>query len=315
MTPEEIHRAITDTGAVAVGFAEAGPVDPDVAAQFSRWLSGGMHAGMEWLVRHEELRKDPRNLLPGTQTVICAAYPYFQPRRRAPGLPQISMYAYGKDYHEVIRKRLRPVCRRMEEATGCATRICVDSAPIPERYWALRAGIGLLGDNGTVIIDGYGSFVFLCEILTTLRLPPDPPSRHRCSHCGRCRDACPGHAILPDATLCSTRCMSYLTIEHDDELPQTTARSLYGCDICQTVCPHNSVADPTLILPEFLPSHPSVLTLTARQAREMTGPEWDTFTAGTAMRRSRRLMPRNARHLPPDDLSPHGDIIPIPHRE
>lgn len=302
MTPEEIRQEILATGAIAAGFADADAADPRVARQFAQWLRKGGHAEMQWLERHEELRKDPRSVLPDATTVISIAYPYFQPVKRHHTLPRISMYAYGKDYHDVVRKRLRPLCRRMEEATGCSTRICVDSAPVPERYWAMQAGIGRLADNGTIIVDGYGSFVFLCEILTSLHLTPDTPSTLRCLHCGRCRNACPGKAILPDATLMSERCLSYLTIESDKGLPPSLRchDTLYGCDICQTVCPHNAQADPSLILPEFLPVSDDILTLTADQARQLTPLQWEELTAGSAMKRSRKFLPRNASHLPPD---------------
>lgn len=304
-----LTASIRATGAVAVGYAEATAVSQEESDAFDRWLGDGNHASMEWLTRHRELRRDPRLLLDGARTVISIAYPYFQPRRRDPRLPQIAMYAYGKDYHDVLRKRLRPVCREMEEAYGCATRICVDSAPIAERYWAMRAGIGRRGDNGAVIVDGHGSFVFLCEILTTLGLPPDEPSTLECLHCGRCRSACPGKAILGDGTIRSPRCLSYLTIEHRDEFPAEgeTADALrspaglgtlYGCDLCQAACPYNSGLDGSATLPEFLPRDGRILTLDAAQASAMTDEEWRVLNTASAMRRAKPpMLRRNALRL------------------
>lgn len=308
-TKRRLTASIRATGAIAVGYAEAAPVSHEESDGFGRWLDGGNHASMEWLARHEELRRDPRLLLDGAKTVVSIAYPFFQPERRDAALPQISMYAYGKDYHDVIRKKLRPVCRGLSETTGCATRICVDSAPVAERYWALKAGIGRRGDNGAVIIDGYGSFVFLCELLTSLELPTDEPSGKECLHCGRCRGACPGKAILPGGRIRAQRCLSYLTVEHREAFPgegesadalnsPAGQRTLYGCDMCQLVCPCNAGADASLALPEFLPRNGEMLTLGAPEAMAMTDDEWTAFTASSAMRRARpAILRRNALRL------------------
>jgi len=302
-------------GACAAGFAKIEPVDSVNRSLYTRWIEEGRQAGMQYLEKYSDVRDNPALLLDGAQSMLCLAFAYRNSSTQRH--PLFADYALGEDYHDVLRKHLAPLAEKMQATVeGSQTRICIDTAPLRERYWAARAGLGFVGRNNHLIIPGIGSRVFLAEILWTEPVAPSGPmTETKCCGCGKCVQACPYGALGEDGSIDCRRCLSYLTIEHDGELPQTTARSLYGCDICQTVCPHNSVADPTLILPEFLPSHPSVLTLTARQAREMTGPEWDTFTAGTAMRRSRRLMPRNARHLPPDDLSPHGDIIPIPHRE
>lgn len=305
LTKEELRRLILDAGAVAVGFAQAAPVSAEFDNAFSRWLAEGNAATMHWLGNHRQLRSDPRLLLEGARTVISVAFPYFQPQRRRASLPQISMYAYGRDYHKVIPKLLRPVCRQIAALTGASTRICVDSAPVAERYWAMRAGIGRRGQNGSVIIDGYGSFVFLTEILTSLEIEPDAPSTRHCSGCGRCRAACPGHAIGDDSMIRPQRCLSYLTIEHDaaspleqeslDALASTAGRNtLYGCDICQSVCPHNAHLfnrkTPPDIPPDLLPHHPLMLTLGRDKAVGLTDEEWTAFTAGSAMRRAPAAM-------------------------
>ncbi len=309
-----LRAEILRIGAVAVGFARAETPASGLINEFDRWLEQGNHAGMEWLERHRDLRSHPRNVLPEVKTIVSIAFPYYQPQQRPPSLPAIAMYAYGQDYHEALRARLRPLCRRLEADTGATTRICVDSAPLPERYWAMKAGIGRLGDNGTIIIDGYGSFVFLCEILTSLELPPDVPSRARCHHCGQCRKACPGGALLPDGTLRASRCLSYLTIEAQPEewieegegrtVVTTPAgqNTLYGCDICQLVCPYNSQIDSSLTLPEFLPAEtvanrPGILTLTDAQAKEMSPDDWKKFTSGTPMYRARKRLPVSAHRL------------------
>ena len=304
-----LRDALSEAGAIASGFAVASTVDPDEADGFARWTEEGNNAGMEWLTRHADLRRDPRLLLDGARTVVSVAFPFRQQRLRDKSLPQISSYAYVKDYHDVIRKRLRPVCRRFTEMCGSATRICVDSAPVAERYWALRCGIGRRGDNGAVIIDGYGSFLFLAEILLSAELPPDAPSSAGCLHCGRCASACPGKAIMPGGKIRAQRCLSYLTIEHREPFPETGesaealrspagCRTLYGCDICQDVCPFNAGAATTGPLPEFLPANPAMLTLDSAGAAAMGEEDWRRFTAGSAMRRANPAqLRRNALRL------------------
>lgn len=313
-TKERLKASILATGAIAVGVAEAGEVDRSCLDHFDRWLDAGNAAGMDWLRNHRTLRRNPAALLDGARSVVSIAYPYAQPRRRHAALPQIAMYAYGKDYHKVIPKLLRPVCQSLQAATGAATRICVDSAPIPERYWAMKAGIGRLGDNGSIIIDGYGSFVFLCEIITTLPLPPDSPSTKECMHCGRCRTVCPGRAISCGsgaASIRPQRCLSYLTIEQRGELPTTGEsaaaldsaaglNTLYGCDICQLACPYNADTDPSLTLPQFLPAGEAILSLSAADAKALDADGWDALTIGSAMRRARaEQLQRNAARLRP----------------
>lgn len=316
-TTEDIKRrlkaSIRALGAIAVGVADASEIDTEEQQRFRRWLDEGNAQNMAWLERHEALRADPRLLLPDAKSVVSIAFSYRQPRLRNKSLPSISTYAYGKDYHDVLRKKLKPICRELEEATGCATRICVDSAPIAERYWALKGGIGRRGDNGAVIIDGFGSYLFLCEILTTLQLPADEPSSLGCLHCGRCAAICPGKALQGDGTIRPGSCLSYLTIEHHGDFPAGTASTpqgratLYGCDLCQDVCPYNQQADAAqtarLTLPEFLPRHESILSLTTKEARSMTAEEWRSFNQGSAMKRAKpEQMMRNAANLTNNDL-------------
>lgn len=298
MDKERIRGALLDAGAVAAGFARAEAIDEALAERLERWYAEGCHATMEYMPRHAELRRDPRQLLPEARTVISVAFPYYPPQLRPQTLPQIALFAYGRDYHKVLVKLLRPVCRMLTEEYGAKTRICVDSAPIAERYWALKAGIGRRGDNGTVITDEAGSFVFLAEILTDLDIVPDEPSTRECSHCGACRRVCPGAAIADDATIDAGRCLSYLTIEHqgllnslqqkimDSEIGRNT---LFGCDLCQKVCHHNRGVSATKIA--ALHPDPEILTLDALKIASMSDEQWRAFSAGRALRR-RRPAPR-----------------------
>lgn len=251
----ELRRLLLSAGAVKVGFAKVEPVDDDAYRRFSSWLEQSHHAEMQYMENYPEIRRDPRLLLEGAKTVISVAFNYYPQKMRNSEYPYIAMYAYGRDYHDVIRQRLGQVCERIKADYGADCRVCVDTAPILERYWAWRAGMGYQGINGTFIIPGKGSYHFLSEIVTTLEIEPDTPIMSDCGNCGRCLQACPLKAINGDCTIDASRCLSYLTIEcrNDWELPSHIAPPLYGCDICQQVCHHNRRATPTE-LPEFAPT-------------------------------------------------------------
>lgn len=242
---ERLFAALESAGAVAAGVAHAVPTDEKENARIRQWISSGMHAGMVWMERHAVWRRDLNNVLPGTRSIICAAFPYSPAESRASGLPYISRYAYGEDYHEAIRSRLRAILSEMGLDTVC--RVCIDSAPVSERFWAIQSGIGYKGDNGSLIVPDYGPEVFLAEILTTLELEPDTPNTSQCLHCGSCRRACPTGALQQDGTVDCRRCISYLTIEHrgvwsdpEAEAAMSTPagkNTLFGCDRCVTACP------------------------------------------------------------------------------
>lgn len=244
---ERIRKRLLEAGACAVGFAYAAPVGKEENQRLDSWVERGMNAGMAWMERHRILRRDLNNVLPGVRTVISVAFPYAPARERSRELPYISHYAYGPDYHKALRSRLTDAIHNLDISD--VSRICIDSAPVSERYWAIRCGIGVIGDNGSVIIPGIGSEIFLAEVLTTLEIEPDMPSDRECLHCGACRRACPTGALQTDGTIDCRRCISYLTIEHRGEWSDPVARtamttpagrnSLFGCDRCMTVCPMN----------------------------------------------------------------------------
>lgn len=282
---DKIRLKLLSSGAAAAGFARAGKPDRDALNAFRRWIDSGMHAGMGYMERHSDLREDPALLLEGAETVISLAFPYAPETKRAAGMDIISTYAYGEDYHDVIRRRLKPVCREMETEYGCRTRICVDSAPVLERYWAMQSGIGRMGDNRCVIADGCGSLVFLAEILTTLKIEPDTVSRGECLHCGACIRACPTGALSAEG-VDARLCLSYLTIEHRGDLPAMTELSdtLYGCDRCQSVCPYNQGIRPTGI-EEFRPAD-HILHLTAEECAGMDESEFNELFRRSPIRRA-----------------------------
>ncbi len=254
---EEIKTAIRqrarDLGFILCGFTSADP--PEHFSKFQNWIAAGRQAGMGYLAEARSLtvRANPARLLPAARSIIAlaAAYP---PPPMAGNFPlegTVAAYALGDDYHEVLRARMRTLCGDIDHLAGrrVQSRGYVDTAPLLEREIASRAGLGWIGRNSMLIHPGLGSFLFLAEVLTELDLPPDPPfSADRCGTCSRCRQACPTGCILPDRTIDSGRCISYLTIEHRGPIPETlrgkTGRAVFGCDICQTVCPWNHKKSP-----------------------------------------------------------------------
>lgn len=245
---ETIRRKLYDSGAVAVGFAKAGMLPSRIYEDYLCWIGEKRHAGMDYLERHVSLKKNTENVLKGAKTVISLAFDYTPLKWREEKEVEIAAYAYGEDYHNVLKKNLRPVIKDFRKAYGGEWRVCVDSAPVSERFWAMESGIGRRGSNGSIIIDKIGSFCFLTEILTTLRIEPDIPSREVCMECGKCMEICPGKAIKGDGTIDAEKCINYLTIEKkgdftekEKELVRSENGHLYGCDRCLKVCPHNCI--------------------------------------------------------------------------
>ena len=257
--------------------------------------------------RYADLRHDPATLLPGARAIICCAFSYAQPAFAPGGLPAISAYALGEDYHITLRRRLAPLAARLEEA-GAQTRICVDSAPLHERYLAARAGLGTVTLNGALSLPLHGSKVFLAEILTTAPISPQKASFEAtdpfsCADCGLCARACPTQAIT-EAGIDASRCLSAITIEHRG--PHTPAQRallaeaarrgkaipLYGCDLCRDVCPRNR-SPLTPALPEFAVSE-AIASFTPAALSEMSGGEFKRrFSTSPLLRLGLRDLRRN----------------------
>lgn len=255
LTPQDIRdrlaEAARDLGFDAVGVAAVGPAD-GMRAQLFEWLNRGYHATMEWMARDPERRADVERVLPGARSVISLAINYYSPREAddSCGSLKVSRYAWGKDYHLVIGEKLKVLKSVLEAlAPGEQSVAYVDTGPIMEKAWAQRAGIGWIGLNGNLIIRDLGSWVFLAEIITTLELPPDEPHSDFCGTCTRCIDACPTEAIVEPYVVDSNKCISYWTIEHRGDFPEGLTENydgwIFGCDICQDVCPWNRFEKPT----------------------------------------------------------------------
>ncbi len=283
----ELRLEAAKLGASRLGFAAAAPVGKDEAERYAAWIAEGCHGEMSYLDRYHDLRANPEGLLPGARTVIVAAFNYLPARLRDSTYPQFARYAYGRDYHEVVRGRLESLAAIIRERYGGATRVCVDTAPIPERYWAVKAGIGFRGCNSQLIVPGMGSYFFLGEILTTAAFQADEPCLGSCGECGACVKACPAGAIRGDFTVDARRCLSYLTIEYRGELPSGVpmGNHVYGCDVCQEVCPHNRGAVPTDIA-EFAPS-PEFMSLDGEGMAALTPAGFNAIFRHSAVKRTK----------------------------
>jgi len=286
----------------ACGFAAALPVDDEAVSRYDDWVTQGHNGCMAWAEGHRDLRQDPSLLLPGARTVISLALNYYPARFQPPGTLRVAYYAYGRDYHEVLREKLMSLARYIEETTRCATRPCVDSAPIRERYWAQQAGLGFVGRNNCLILPGKGSFYFLGEIVTTAQLPPDEPCRMTCGDCGNCIKACPSGALNQIGAADASRCLSCLLIEnHDEALPawvgDVVGDRVVGCDECQLCCPHNAHATATTIA-DFAPTQ-AVMNLTRASIESMTPGQFKRTFAHSAISRLRfKTLLRNATLIP-----------------
>lgn len=250
-----------DHGLQKIGVARAQRVSS--AEQLDEWLNRGYHGEMAYMRNHLEKRKDPRELLSGAKSVISVFLNYYQPTTRiTAGISgHISRYAWGKDYHLVLKDKLFELADRLHAVLDLPNhrkeknrtyRVFVDSAPMMDKAWAVRAGIGWLGKHTNVITQGYGSWGFLGEIITTAEFDRyDEPIADHCGTCTACIDACPTGAIVEPYVVNGSRCISYGTIELkiDDKIPQSIGENLrgwaFGCDICQDVCPWNSFQQPT----------------------------------------------------------------------
>lgn len=250
MSPSDIRaRVLAEAhrlGFDAVGVARAEPLGEDFA-RYEAFLRAGMHGEMEWLAesRAARARVDVPEILAGAKSVVCVAKSYKRDDERDPPFAKgIARYARGRDYHNGLRKKVRKLAELLR-ALGGEARPMIDDAPVLERAWAVRAGLGFVGKNGMLIVPGVGSMVLLGEIATTLEIEPDvPDARDRCGRCTRCLEACPTGAFVRPFVLDARRCVAYLTIELRGPIPiemhERIGERFFGCDDCQTVCPFNA---------------------------------------------------------------------------
>lgn len=254
-----IKQKALELGFFEVGFSKAEFLETE-APKLEKWLANSMHGKMAYMQNHFDKRLDPRLLVDGAKTVVSLLFNYYSTRKQNDiAAPKISKYAYGQDYHDVLKSKLHELINWIREHIGEVNgRAFVDSAPVLERAWAAKSGLGWIGKNGNLINKGSGSFYFLSELIIDLELPADKKiATNHCGTCTACIDACPTEAIISPSIIDGSKCISYYTIELKDALPNDAKGKLdnwmFGCDVCQDVCPWNRFATPNSE-PEFAPN-------------------------------------------------------------
>lgn len=304
---ESILEIIQSAGFSHAGILKPQPLEPSVFRKYQQWLSDGCHAGMTYLERESSMasRENPSSFMPEARSIIvlAARYPVDRVSDAHSGLyGKVSSYAWGRDYHDVLRVKLEELSAQLSRYTGkdVQTRLAVDSAPIMEKPIAISAGIGWIGRNSCLIHPVHGSFFFLANLFTTLELEPTRATiSPLCGDCHRCVDACPTGCIRPDRTIDARRCISYLTIENKGAIPldlrEKVGQRLFGCDVCQSVCPWNRKPDDSLVLPEFLPAVESRIWLDLQKILSLSPVDFKQQFSGSPLSRAKRTgLLRNA---------------------
>lgn len=299
---QQVKQTAQRLGFTYCGIAKAEPLDDD-ARRLEHWLNKGMHGNMQYMERYFDLRVDPSKLVPGAKSVITLLLNYFPSEQQRQDAPKISKYAYGNDYHETIREKLNELLASIKETVGdIHGRGFVDSAPVLERTWAQKSGLGWVGRNGNLITKKNGSFFFIATLITDLELEADDPfTRDYCGTCNRCVEACPTDAILPNKTVDGSKCISYFTIELKDALIPNDMQGkfqnwAFGCDICQDVCPWNRFAEPHTEA-AFTPI-PEILNFTTGDWEQLTEEAFKKIFKNSAIKRTKHAgLMRNIKFL------------------
>lgn len=302
LTSQDIKQQARALGFNKVGIVPATALSPE-GARLQDWLAHGFHGQMGYMARDPQQRSDPRLLLPSAKSVVCVALNYFQPDKHVDdaATAKISRYAWGDDYHDVLRDKLKALLAWLQERVPeIEGKICVDSSPMMDKAWAVRAGIGWLGKHSTVITKEFGSWIFLGELLLSVEVDYD--SYIEPDHCGKCTaclDACPTGAIIAPYQVDGTRCISYGTIElREPELPEPIQSKLhnwvFGCDICQDVCPWSRFSKETQ--EERFEPRPGVIAPPLQELAELTQEEFSTRFRKNPIKRTKLAgLQRNAR--------------------
>ncbi|MEB3338256.1 MAG: tRNA epoxyqueuosine(34) reductase QueG [Leptolyngbyaceae bacterium] len=300
-TSEQVKQKALELGFHQVGIAAVETV-PEASEALQTWLAEGRHADMAWMENPK--RQDIRQVMPEVQSVICVALNYYTSPQRLQGkeYAKLSRYGWGRDYHKVLHKKLKVLSTWLQsQAPDIQARYYADTGPMQDKVWAQRAGIGWIAKNSNVITRKYGSWVFLGEVLTNLRLTPDQPHLEHCGTCTRCITACPTGAITQPFVVDANRCIAYHTIENRSEtLPEHLTPSqlqgwVAGCDICQDVCPWNQRFAQETDIADFRPDPWKISPLLTELAN-MSETEWEHRFTGSALRRIKlSMLRRNAR--------------------
>ena len=297
----ELKAEALNLGFFACGIARAEAVDDTNASHVRQWIDEGRQADMDYMRNHTDMRLDPRLLMKGVKSIVSVAMNYTPAQHIPSDQLQFAAYAYGEDYHDIVKKKLRQLAStfgfkelRMQdepnkEDDGTYFRAFCDSAPVLERYWATRAGLGWIGRNHQLIIPKAGSMFFLGELFLNIELNYDEPMHSRCGNCHACIDACPTGAITKDGPLDANRCLSYQTIENRGDISKDIAEkmgnTIYGCDRCQQACPWNRFSMPNNT-PELQPK-PEFLSMTRDKWMQLSEDEYRQLFKKSAVKRAK----------------------------
>jgi epoxyqueuosine reductase len=296
MLQKSEHTSFVKNTALSLGFdycgiSKAEKLDDD-ARRLESWLNKGFHGKMAYMENYFDLRTDPTKLVAGAKSVITLLLNYFPSEKQKDDAPKVSKYAFGNDYHEVIKSKLKVFLQLLKENIGEINgRGFTDSAPVLERTWAEKSGLGWVGKNGNLITKNSGSFFFIATLITDLELETDNPFiKDYCGSCTKCIDSCPTDAILPDKVIDGSRCISYFTIELKDmlipgEMKGKFENRMFGCDICQDVCPWNRFS--VLHNESAFDPHPDLLGLSRADLEDITEDVFQKVFKNSAVKRTK----------------------------
>ena len=271
-----LKRKANNLGFLSCGISKAVFLEEE-ATKLENWLNDGKHGKMKYMENHFDMRLDPRKLVPDAKSVISLSYNYYNDNlQKDKDAPKISKYAYGNDYHKVIKEKLKILFKELQKEFGDINgRVFIDSAPIMEKAWAAKSGLGWIGKNTNLISQKVGSFYFLAEIIVDLEFEYDTPVTDHCGSCTACIDSCPTGALVKPYEIDASKCISYLTIELKDEIPSEFNGNMdnwaFGCDVCQDVCPWN----------RFSRKHNEPLFNPNQEMMKMGKKEWEELTEET----------------------------------
>lgn len=286
----QIKTWTKELGFMSVGIAKAEFLEEE-APKLEYWLKQNYHGEMRYMENHFDMRLDPRKLVDGAKSVISLSYNYYTEKKLYNDAPKLAKYAFGEDYHVVVKDKLRLLLQKINEEIGeVSARVFVDSAPILERTWANKSGIGWIGKHSLLINKQHGSFFFLAEIILDLELEYDAPfETNHCGTCTACIDACPTNAIVENKVIDGSKCISYFTIELKDALPTAYQHQMedwmFGCDICQDICPWNRFSTPHNE-PRFMPKE-KTLSMNRKEWKEITEDIFNEIFKGSAVKRTK----------------------------
>ncbi|MGG5577453.1 tRNA epoxyqueuosine(34) reductase QueG [Myroides sp. C15-4] len=276
-------------GFLSCGISEAGFLEEE-APRLEQWLNANMHGSMQYMENHFDKRLNPTLLVEGAKSVVSLLFNYYPEQEQTEGAYKISKYAYGEDYHYVVKDKLKELIHFIEEHIGAVEgRAFVDSAPILDKAWAAKSGLGWIGKNSNLISKQVGSFFFIAELIIDLELESDGATTDHCGKCTRCIDACPTGAIERAYIVNGSKCISYFTIELKDDIPKEFSGMfdnwMYGCDVCQDVCPWNRFSTPHKE-PRFTPKE-ELMNFSNREWEELTNEVFNDIFKKSAVKRTK----------------------------